>query len=174
LVGAASVDVEQLYDAHVDDVYRVLSRLGVPTSELEDAVQETFIVAHRRWHSFRQDEPARPWLLGIAVKVAKTVRRTRARKGEFKSLDDCNEIEGSGRPDEAAMNRQALRQVMALLDKLPNDQREVMVLIELEGMTAKEVSAITQTPVNTVYTRLRSARIRFEALAEALDPGEGS
>jgi DNA-directed RNA polymerase specialized sigma24 family protein len=49
-----------------------------------------------------------------------------------------------------------------------------MVLIELEGMTAKEVSAITQTPVNTVYTRLRSARIRFEALAEALDPGEGS
>jgi RNA polymerase sigma-70 factor (ECF subfamily) len=56
---------------------------------------------------------------------------------------------------------------MRLLDQLSPDQRDVFVLAELEQLTAPEIAVATSTPLNTVYSRLRLARARFNELVAA-------
>jgi RNA polymerase sigma-70 factor, ECF subfamily len=165
-------DFETLYDAHFSEVRRLLARLGVPSSGVDDATQETFVIAYRQLPGFRGEAPAKAWLYGIALRVAKDVRRQLSRKGGGECLDSVLELQAPEQTDVTAMQRQALRQVFQLLQLLPAEQREVLVLMELEEMTAPEVALVTGTPLNTVYTRLRTARMRFNSLVEALD-GEG-
>jgi RNA polymerase sigma-70 factor (ECF subfamily) len=156
-------DFEALYEAHVDGVWRLLERFGVPESGLEDAVQDVFIVAHRRLAEFRGESSLKTWLGGISVRVAKDVRRSSMRKGVHEPLDDSMAQNGP-QLEERVGQRQALAQVLRLLEQLDEDQREVFVLADLEGLTAPEIAEATGINLNTIYTRLRTARQRFNAL----------
>ncbi len=170
---AAAPAFADVYDAHVDRVWRLLARLGVPEAQLEDAVQDVFIIAHRKLATFRGEAQLSSWLSGIAVRVAKDVRRALGRRGPHQSLDaaDAGATTAAG-PDELTAQRQALAQVLALLDQLDEPLREVFVLVELDGLSAPEVSRLLDVNVNTVSTRLRTARLRFNTLVESL--GEGA
>jgi RNA polymerase sigma-70 factor (ECF subfamily) len=165
--GAASVlDFDTLYHSNVAATWRVLQRLGVPERHLEDATQDTFIVAHRQLATFRGASSLKTWLHGIAVRVAKDYRRRETRKGGWEPLSPA--IEDCGRsPQEAAEGREALDVALSLLDGLDEAQRTVFVLVEFEGLTAPEVADATGANVNTVSTRLRAARQKFNALVEA-------
>lgn len=156
-------DFDTLYEGHVDGVWRLLQRFGVPEAGLEDAVQEVFLVAHRRLADFRGDSTLKTWLGGICVRVAKDARRSLARKGTHEPLDESMPQPGPQLEDRVGQ-RQALEHVLRLLEELDEDQREVFVLAELEGMTAPEIAQATGVNLNTLYTRLRSARQRFNAL----------
>src|SRR6187455_2713984 len=78
-VHEAALDLEPRFSAvyaeHVDYVWTNLRRLGLSGSDLEDAVQETFLVVFRRWDDFRPDGAWHPWLFGIARRVAARHRR---------------------------------------------------------------------------------------------------
>jgi RNA polymerase sigma-70 factor, ECF subfamily len=154
---------DALYEEHVDGVWRLLQRFGVPEAGLEDAVQEVFLVAHRRLADFRGDSSLKTWLGGICVRVAKDVRRSVARKGGLEPLDESMAQTGP-QLEERVGQRQALAHVLRLLEELDEDQREVFVLAEFEGMTAPEISEATGVNLNTLYTRLRTARQRFNSL----------
>ena len=156
-------DFDALYDAHVDGVWRLLQRFGVPESGLEDAVQEVFIVAHRKLKDFRGESTLKTWLGGICVRVAKDARRFVARKGGLEPLNDAIPQPGP-QLEERVGQREALQQVLALLDALDDGQREVLVLADLEGMTVPEIAEATGENLNTLYTRLCTARQRFNAL----------
>lgn len=161
--------LEALYDAHVDRLWRLLQRLGVPEGQLEDAVQDVFVIAHRQLARFRGDSSVGTWLAGIAVRVAKDVRRSLARRGPHHALEPDAALDAPGPlPDELSAQREALGQVLALLAQLDEAQREIFVLVELDGLTAPEVSRLLDVNVNTVSTRLRAARQRFNALVAAL------
>ncbi|MBK7862894.1 MAG: RNA polymerase sigma factor [Archangiaceae bacterium] len=162
-------DFDTLYEQHVDGVWRLLERLGVPPSGLEDATQEVFIVAHRRLPSFRGESSLKTWLGGIAVRVARDARRTHARKGSReRPLVEASAVPGSAPHIDDSLDRQkALAHVLRLLAQLDEDQRAVFVLAELEELTAPEISEMTGVNLNTVYTRLRAARRRFDALLAA-------
>lgn len=162
----ASPDFDTLYHAHVDALWRFLERLGVPSRHLEDATQDTFVVAHRQLAGFRGESTVKTWLHGIAIKVAKDYRRRERRKGGWEELA-VTLPDPSSSPHDAAARREELDLVLGLLDALDEDRRTVFVLVELEGFTAPEVAELTQTNVNTVSTRLRAARLRFNELAEA-------
>jgi RNA polymerase sigma-70 factor (ECF subfamily) len=166
----AKADFSAIYDEHVDGVWRLLERFGVPESGLEDAVQEVFITAHRRLAEFRGDSTLKTWLGGIAVRVAKDVRRGLARKGGHEPLNE-GLPQGGPQLEDTVGQRQALSRVLRLLDALDDEQREVFVLAELEGMTAPEISEATGVNVNTVYTRLRAARQRFDDLVASRGGG---
>jgi RNA polymerase sigma-70 factor (ECF subfamily) len=72
----------------------------------------------------------------------------------------------SERTDDGEIERaDAARVVRALLESLPEDQRLVLVLSDLEGWTAPEIAQALELPVNTVYSRLRTARQKLEAVA---------
>lgn len=162
------LDFESVYQLHVDAVWRFLERLGVPDRFVDDAAQDTFLIAHRQLATFRGASSVKTWLHGIALRVAKDYRRREMRKGGWEPL--TNDVPDASRsPDEAAAQRQELAVVVRLLENLDENQRAVFVLVEFEGLTAPEVAALTETNVNTVSTRLRAARMRFNELVASLE-----
>lgn len=161
-----SVDVPSAYDAHVDFVWRLLVRLGVPTANVEDAVQEVFLVLHRRRDEFTGTSALRTWLGGIAVRVASDQRRGQQRtRHRLAELDRIPRIPPR-EPSQALEEREAFTLVQGLLDQLSEEQRTVFVLAEFEELTLREIADITDVNANTVSSRLRLARQRFEALVQ--------
>src|SRR3982750_1325568 len=77
---AVTPDFAGLYEGTVDVAWRVLARLGVHSAELEDAVQDVFVIAHRRLATLRSDVKPATWVGGIALRVAHDYRRRTARK----------------------------------------------------------------------------------------------
>jgi RNA polymerase sigma-70 factor (ECF subfamily) len=154
--------VIELYDRHFHFVWRSLRRLGVASADLDDAVQDVFVVVHRRLHSFEGRSTIRGWIFGIALRVAKTYRRRVARRRLHVADEDSLLVCTHGTPEEARACAQAAEQVQALLDELDDDKRAVFVLAELEQMQAPEIAAALGIPTNTVYSRLRLARAAFE------------
>jgi RNA polymerase sigma-70 factor, ECF subfamily len=163
-------DFETLYHAHVDGLWRFLERLGVPERYVDDATQDTFLIAHRQLASFRGASSLNTWLHGIALRVAKDYRRRESRKGGWQPLSETIPDEARA-PDDSAAHRQQLALVLRLLEQLDEAHRTAFVLVEFQGLTAPEVAEVTDSNVNTVSTRLRAARLRFNELVTAL--GEG-
>jgi len=162
------LEFEALYHSYVDAIWRFLERLGVPERFVDDAAQDTFLIAHRQLAGFRGASSVKTWLHGIALRVAKDYRRRERRKGGWEPLSNSVPDEARS-PDESAADRQELAAVLRLLEQLDESQRAILVLVEFEGMTAPEVAELTETNVNTVSTRLRAARLRFTELVKSLE-----
>jgi RNA polymerase sigma-70 factor (ECF subfamily) len=155
-----------LYDEHARFVWRALVRLGVASADVEDVVQEVFLVIHRRLADFRDESALRTWVYGIAVHVARNYRRTGVRRHEGKS-DDAEQAErlpetSDRAPDALLARAQAAELLIQLLQELDQDSREVFVFAELEEMTAVEIGEILSLSPNTVSSRLRIARRVFD------------
>jgi RNA polymerase sigma-70 factor (ECF subfamily) len=153
-----------LYDTHVDFVWRNLRRLGVQESEVEDATQEVFVVAHRRFDEFEdRGHGPRAWLFQIVLRVASGARRHRRRHPEVpdggNALDRETVEPGQA---EAFARREALSRLDAALSTIDLTRRAVLVLHEIEEMTAPEIAQVLGVPLNTVYSRLRVARTELE------------
>ena len=153
---------EEIYEAHADFVWRSLRRMGVSDHGADDALQDVFLVLHRRFAEFDRGRPIKTWLYGIALRVARDHRRRLKRKGGLEPLGDALPDTSAG-PQEAAINSEGLRIVHELLDRLNDDKREVFVLAELEQLTGAEISEILGINQRTVYSRLRAARAEFDA-----------
>lgn len=152
----------EIYRANYPFVWASLYRFGVAQDQIEDAIQETFLVAFRRSPS-RKGIPVRPWLYGIARRIASNHRRAVSRRTRKASamLDARPELT---RNVEAAYA--ALRELDRYLGALGMRDRELFVLSEVEGLTGPELAEALGTNLNTVYSRLRKLRRRFDA-AEA-------
>jgi RNA polymerase sigma-70 factor (ECF subfamily) len=153
-----------IYREHFPYVWAVLRRLGTPDEDLEDLVQETFVVVHRRWDDFEGRSSVRTWLYGIALRVFWNDRRRRAsRPHADPSALGTIDAGGLHDPEDFTARRQANALLHQLLSNLDDDKRTVFVLSELEGMTAPAIAEVTGAPTRTVYSRLRAARDRFSA-----------
>ena len=141
--------LEALYRDYHGFVCRSLLRMAVPSRALEDAVHDTFMVAARRLQEFEGRASLRSWLFAIAVRVAQAERRDRAR---------------AQRKEERLRNTAAQR---TTLDPTPRHEAasELQALMaELEGKTAPEIADELGVKLATVYSRLRLARQKLEAL----------
>jgi RNA polymerase sigma-70 factor (ECF subfamily) len=148
----------KVFAGHHDFVWRTLGYLGVARPALDDATQDVFIVVHRRLESYDAATPIRGWLFGIARRIADKYRVRAARGAPLRVVPD-REVP---RPDQELERREAGSLVEEFLAELPDDQREVFVLAELEGLTAPEIASALEAKLNTVYSRLRLARRAFE------------
>jgi RNA polymerase sigma factor (sigma-70 family) len=153
-----------LYDAQVDFVWRNLRRLGVPESEVDDRTQEVFVVAHRRFDQFQdRGHGPRAWLFQIVLRVASDARRHRRRHPEDPDGGDALGRAAVDAPQaEAILRREALTRLDAALASIEVGRRTVLVLHEIEEMTAPEIAQVLGIPLNTVYSRLRVARVELE------------
>jgi RNA polymerase sigma-70 factor (ECF subfamily) len=147
-----------IYDEHVAFVFRTLDRFGVPERMLPDAVQEVFTVAFRSLDRFEGRSTMRTWLYGIARRVASDVRRSAPARHEV--LEDESRDVPDSKSDVAmwAERSQAVARAEALMRTLPEEQRVVFALFEVEGWTGAEIAEATDVPVATVHSRLRLAR----------------
>lgn len=160
--------LDAIYEEYADFLYAVLRRLGLGEAQAEDALQDVFIVVHRRIESFEGRGTMRSWLYGIAVRVAREHRRRRGLRRRFFELFGAGEAErvvDERRPDpEAALEtNERLRQLDRLLDALPEERREVFVLVEVAGFTGPEAAECLGIELNTAYSRLRLARADVKA-----------
>ncbi|MCX5747349.1 MAG: RNA polymerase sigma factor [Proteobacteria bacterium] len=155
---------DQVYEAHVAFVWRVLRAMGLADAQLEDAVQDVFVVVHRRLGEFEGRAAITTWLFAIARRVASGYRRkTTTERARHEALSD--ELVG-GADTFAAMSRaQAAATVQRILDGMDEARRLVFVLVELEQQSVPEVATMLEINLNTAYSRLRLARAEFEAAA---------
>lgn len=158
----------------LDFVHRVVRRLAGPDDEVEDLVQQVFLVAEERRGAFEGRAAATTWLYGICVKVVAGHRRrawVRALKRAV-GLDEAGAVASgadAGRASEAA---DAERLVYRVLDTMSEKRRTVLVLFELEELSGEEIAAQLGCPVKTVWTRLFHARREFKTkVEEILGPG---
>jgi RNA polymerase sigma-70 factor (ECF subfamily) len=164
-----------LYREHFDFVFRNLRRLGVPSAQLDDALQDVFLVALRHIDKYEDGSHGKAWLFAIALRVARNYRRSHARKlSGLAPLRESGLYERASDPDpfEHAAKTQAARLLHAFLDGIDEDKRSVFIMTELEQMSAPEIAAALDVNVNTVYARIRAARREFTRAVEAVSTGE--
>lgn len=154
-----------LVEAHADFVYRCLGRFGVQDSDLADMAQETFVIALRKAQGWKSDDVSRPWLYGIARKVAAGYRRRASRRREQASDALDQERATTPSPEELAAANEARHKLGRILDSMSVDERAAFVMFEIEGLTGREIAETTGAPVQTIFTRLRRARAHFERQA---------
>lgn len=162
---ASATDLASIYEAHFRYVWRCLRSLGVRDSLLDDALQDVFLVVQRKLEAFDGKAELRTWLYAIALRVARKYR-DRARR-EPSSLDEEREANAESGAVEASADTAAQNERLSLarraLEVLDDGKREVFVLARVEQMSAPEIAEVLGVPLNTVYSRLRSARLAFEA-----------
>jgi RNA polymerase sigma-70 factor (ECF subfamily) len=159
-----------LYDAHVDFVWRNLRRLGISLAEVDDRTQEVFVVAHRRWDTFEDHgHGPRAWLFQIVLRVVSDARRHRRRHPEDADggVAESRRSEPPTQLDDVA-RRESMEQLDRALETIDLGRRAVLVLHEIEEMTAPEIAKAMNLPLNTVYSRLRVAREELEQALHAL------
>lgn len=149
--------IAALFREHFRFLWRSLRRLGVRDASVDDAVQDVFLVAHRKLAEFEGRSSHRVWLFAIALRVAAEHRRRDAR---LRLDEPCAEVASRG--EEALEQTRRVELLYRLLDDLSDPQREVFVMAEIEGFTAPEIAEALGEKLNTVYSRLRLARRHFE------------
>jgi RNA polymerase sigma-70 factor (ECF subfamily) len=153
---------ETVYATHFDFVYRSVRRLGAPEHAVDDAVQDVFLVVHRRLADFEGRSSLRTWLFGIVLRVVRDHRRALARRRQGEPLRESLVPSPTGSPERRVERSEAARALHAILDAMDDDKRAVFVMAELEEMSAPEIAEATGANLNTVYSRLRAARADFE------------
>lgn len=149
-----------IYREYAALVWRSLRRFGVDDSQLEDAVQDVFMVIHRQINRFEGRSSLATWIYGIAARVAKDYRRSRARhvnRLEHLSVWLSSNAEPATTPFDAAERREANMLLYEILATLPGDLREVLVLVQLEELSAREAALALGIRVRTCQRRLQAA-----------------
>lgn len=168
------LDVSSAFRQHFRFVWGTMTALGVPAGAVDDAVQDVFVVAHRRRGDYDGRAPVRAWLYGIARGVARNHRRRRRTQRVLGPAPDASTPAPSAPPEDRIADRETVSQVERVLAGMDGKQREVFVLTHVEGMTAPEIAALLGIKLNTVYSRLRLARRRFERELQAMRTQEGN
>ena len=166
-----------VYDAHFDFVWCSLRRLGVREADAFDASQKVFLVVHAKLAEFEGRAQLNTWLFGICRRVASDYRRSAAVRREVITdaahMDHYDSVSNdSSIPAETQDYAQTAE---ALLDKLPEPQRVVFVMFELEELSGETIGQQLGISVGTVRSRLRLAREAFarEVKRLALTRGSG-
>lgn len=170
--GETIPDFEEVYEQHFAFVFRTLRALGVPGPGLDDAVQEVFLVVHRRLPEFQGNASVKTWLFSIARYVARNSKRLERRKGRYDPLDPETPNDDARDPEAETDSARIWQFVGDFLDELDEGKRAVFVLCLLEGTTAVEAAEALAIPVNTVYSRIHAVRRAFRQAVAARLEGE--
>jgi RNA polymerase sigma-70 factor (ECF subfamily) len=170
---AFAPDVASLYRKYAAKVGRWAARLGGPSIEVEDVVQEVFLVAKRRLVSFRSDGggSVTTWLFRATDRIVKATRRKQRLRRMFggsADLDAAGADLSGPLPGDELESRQEIARVYRVLDRLPERQRRVLILFELEGMSTPDIAALIGARVGTVRVWLYRARAAFLEHHEAI------
>ncbi|MBV1859959.1 MAG: RNA polymerase sigma factor [Nannocystaceae bacterium] len=161
---ADALSLREVYEAHWRFVWRSVRKMGISESRIEDVVQDIFIVVSRQLEHFEGRSSIRTWLYGIAFRVAQEDHRRRLKEARPSQAP----TENPAGPEAYAQRVQAAQLLHELLAELPEDQRIVFVMTDLDGLSPREVSESTGVGINTVYSRLRRAREHLERATERL------
>ncbi len=173
IAAAQRGDIEafnQLVLRHQDSAYTVAYRLMGEPDAAADAVQDAFISAFRKLHQFR-GENFRPWLLRIVTNACYDEYRRRQRH-PASSLDDLHDETSQAvnslhlhsdpeGPEQSFLRHELNMAIQDCLNALPDNQRVIAVLSDVEGCSYQVIAEITGLALGTVKSRLSRARVRL-------------
>ncbi len=173
---AGELELSRVYAEHFRYVFRCLRALGVRDDGIDDAVHDVFLVVQQKLADFDGRHALTTWLYAIALRVARRYRAEAAKRAQRFASDPAPSPSDDDEPRDLLSNTVGKRDVegeleteqrLAIarraLEALDDDKREAFVLAHVEQMSAPEIVEITGVPLNTVYSRIRAARLAFSA-----------
>ena len=140
---------------HLDAAYNLARWLSRSPADADDIVQDAMLRAFRAFDGFRGGD-AKPWLLTIVRNCWLSAGAASRRRGHTELQDTV--ADAGADPEESAIQSGHQRQLDAMIARLPEDFREVLILREMEDMSYREIADITGAPIGTVMSRLARAR----------------
>lgn len=163
--------VGKLLESYAPTIHRFALRMCRDPEDARDVVQETMLAASRSLGDFRGESSLTTWLFTIARSFCIKARRLRTGQPDrllsLESEDVKPMASRAAAPDEAAGERELGRALEAAIDALDPMYREVLLLRDVEGLTAPEVASVLAIGVDAVKSRLHRARM---AVRERLAP----
>jgi RNA polymerase sigma-70 factor, ECF subfamily len=160
---------------HLDALYTMAVRLARNPDDANDLLQETVLRAYRFFHQFEAGTNCRAWMLTILFNNFRNGYRKSAREQPAASAEaferrlesESLRVEPAGSNPENILSGRAMEsEVESALDKLPEEFREAIVLVDVEELSYQEVSGVLNIPIGTVKSRVSRGRaILREALA---------
>jgi len=151
----------RVFDAEIAYVWRTLRSLGVPARDVEDLAHDVFVTVFRRWDDIDPARPIRPWLFGVALRVATADRRLARNQRERFGVDVHELVDEAPPADEQLASKKAWEVVLQALEGIEIGRRAVLILHDLDGFAMRDVADALSIPTNTAYSRLRLAREDF-------------
>ena len=159
-------------------IQRLIARMVRDTDLVEDIAQETFIRAYRALHQFRGEAQFYTWLYRIAVNTAKKflhdLHRDPTVSESFLANVDDDETSSNKKeqtvgvtPESVLAAKEIAAVVNTVMDALPTDLRQALILREIEGLSYEDIAATMGCPIGTVRSRIFRAR---EAVSEKIKP----
>jgi RNA polymerase sigma-70 factor (ECF subfamily) len=167
--GAESRDFEAIFREFAPYVVRVLPRMGVAASDLDDVMQDVFVAIHRALPQFEARSSLKSWVYGICIRTCSNYRQRAHRRRERLS-GSVPEVAITTDPEQSLMARRALERLDVALAQLPQPQRAAFVLYEIEELSIQEIAAALDCSKFTIYARLYAAR---RAVSAALRDAKG-
>ena len=165
---SGAVRFDDIVTEYEKKVFNLIFRILGDYDEAADLTQETFISAFRAWDRFRGESRVYTWLYQIALNHCRNRlrQRGRARAIQVESLDQAVDPDGFAReiPDESKAphtvyeEKELNERILAAVQSLPPDYREIVVLRELKGLSYNEIVQVTGISLDNVKTRLSRAR----------------
>lgn len=163
-VARPRLTVAEVHARHGEFIWKTLYRMGVRAPHLEDVYQEVFLVVHRRLDSYAGHCAITTWLFEVCFRVAAGYRR-RAHFRREQLVADAGSVSyvvaPTPTPEREVERRQAADRLHDLLSTLNLEQRVVLTMFELEGLTCDQIGENIGVPIGTVYSRLHRARKAF-------------
>ncbi|MBB2960876.1 RNA polymerase sigma factor [Methylobacterium sp. R2-1] len=152
-------DMIRLIEPLIPALRRYARALLHNPTDADDLVQDCLERAISRWHQRRTDGDVRTWLYAILHNLAVSQMRQRARRGSYMPVDDAPEATLAVAPsqDDGLLQRD----LTAALAALPEEQRSVLLLVSVEGLSYAETAQVLAIPIGTVMSRLARARDRM-------------
>jgi RNA polymerase sigma-70 factor (ECF subfamily) len=171
---------EALIDRHEEKIYRLAMRFVRNETDAREILQETFLSAWRNLDSFQGKSQFASWLYRVAVNAALMMLRSQKRHPQVAVEDVAEETLGeaaqtspaslgfggddwSKRPDEQFQSEELRQQIQTAVDGLPESQRAVFLLRDVDGLSTEETGELLGLTVPTVKTRLHRARLALRA-----------
>jgi RNA polymerase sigma-70 factor (ECF subfamily) len=145
---------------HIPSLRRYARALRGNAADADDLVQDTLERAYRKWHLWRRGSGVRPWLFAIMHGVFENQRKLARNRVQAVAPEQLPETAVAGRQEEAA----EAHDVAVALERLPDAQREALLLVTLEEMSYADAAIVLDVPVGTVMSRIAAARARLREL----------
>lgn len=152
-------------EPHIPALRRYARALLRDREAADDLVQDTLERAVSRWRQRRRDADLRAWLFSIQHNLFVDGIRARRRQGLSVPIEDGFELPSGGGDGES---RLALRDVLACLDRLPDEQRAALLLVGVEELSYGETAGVLGVPIGTVMSRLSRGRERLRQMLDTL------
>jgi RNA polymerase sigma factor (sigma-70 family) len=160
-------EIAAILEPHIPGLRRYAWALVRDREAADDLVQDCLEHALAAWHTRRRDGSPKAWLFTILRNLHVSELRRRSRRGTRANVEEADSVEDTFREGDPE-RRLIFRDCLSALEKLPEEQKSILLLVGVEDLSYADMSKVLDIPIGTVMSRLSRAR---ERLRQAIETG---